>query len=408
MNEPFAPGRQNGPPTLRRQVFELLEGGSESRAGKACDTAIVLLILLNAAAVVAESVPALHERYARQFHVFEVISVAIFTIEYVLRLWTAVEMPHLRRLPAWQARWRLARTPALLIDLAATLPFYLGPLVGLDLRLIRVLRLIRFLKLMRYSPAIHTILRVLDNERRSLMAAGLLLLGALLFTATGMYYIEGHAQPDKFGSIPSSAYWAMTTLTTVGYGDLVPVTPMGRLWAMFTMVLGLCTLSLPVAIIATGFAQEVGRRDFVINWSLMSRIPLFADLDAVQVADLMPLLHAKELPPRSTVISSGSAGDAIYFVASGEISTRGASPERSYRSGDVFGLVSMLEGEEHPNDFVARSRVRLLRLDREDFRRLEQSTPQLGELLRRLAADRRFQRSTVPSPPAPPTGGDQC
>lgn len=402
MIEPGAPSRNNGPPSRRKRAFEIIDGGNETGAGKVCDTFLVILILLNAAALVAESVPHLHEKYGWHFHLFEIVSVAIFTLEYATRLWTAVEMPHLRRLPAWQARWRLARTPALLIDLAAILPFYLGHVFGLDLRLMRVLRLMRFLKLMHYSPAIHTILRVLDSERRSLMAAGLLLLAALLFTATGMYYIEGHAQPDKFGSIPESAYWAMTTLTTVGYGDLVPITAMGRLWAMFTMVLGLCTLSLPVAIIATGFAQEVGRRDFVINWSLMSRIPLFSDLDAVQVADLMPLLHAKELAPRTTVISSGSAGDAIYFVASGEVSTRGASPERTYRSGDVFGLVSMLEGEEHPNDFIARSRVRLLRLDREDFRRLEQSTPQLGEELRKLAA----QRRSVRLPPTP--GPDQC
>lgn len=383
------------PTHLRRSVFEVLDGGSETVAGKLCDRFLVVLILLNAAALVAESVHHLHEAYGQYFHWFEIASVVVFTIEYAARLWTAVEMPHLRRLPAWQARLRLARTPALVIDLAAILPFFLGHAFGLDLRLLRVLRLMRFLKLMRYSPAIHTILRVIDSERRSLMAAGLLLLAALLFTATGMYYIEGHAQPEKFGSIPDAAYWAMTTLTTVGYGDLVPVTAAGRLWAMLTMVLGLCTLSLPVAIIATGFAQEVGRRDFVINWSLMSRIPLFADLDAVQVADLMPLLHAKELPSGTTVIGAGSAGDAIYFVASGEIVTRGTVPERIYRGGDVLGLVSMLEGEEHPNDFVARSRVRLLRLAREDFRRLEQSSPQLGEELRQLAARRRDERAGI-------------
>ena len=112
-------------------------------------------------------------------------------------------------------------------------------MLGLDLRVLRVLRLLRFLKLSRYSPAMHTLMRVLRNERRSLTGAGLLLAAALLLSASGMYYIEGAAQPDKFGSVPHAAYWAMTTLTTVGYGDVTPITTLGKVWSMATMLCGL-------------------------------------------------------------------------------------------------------------------------------------------------------------------------
>ena len=180
--------------------------------------------------------PDLASAYAPLFRAFEVFSVTIFTIEYGLRIWTAVEMPFLARMRPWRARLHLATRGYLIIDLLAILPFYLGGLLGLDLRVLRVLRLLRFFKLSRYSPAMHTLLRVLHNERRSLMGAGLLLTAALLLSATGMYYIEGATQPDKFGSVPQAAYWAMTTLTTVGYGDVAPVTPLGKLWSMMTML----------------------------------------------------------------------------------------------------------------------------------------------------------------------------
>jgi voltage-gated potassium channel len=119
-----------------------------------------------------------------------------------------------------------------------------------------------------------------------------------------------------------AAYWAMTTLTTVGYGDATPITALGKLWSMATMLCGLCVLALPVAIISSGFAQEVGRRDFVVTWSLMSRIPLLAELDAREVAKVMPLLHAHNLPPNVEVIAEGEPCKAMYFVAAGQVRLR--------------------------------------------------------------------------------------
>lgn len=305
---------------LRRRVFEIIEvGRGDDHASRLFDGSIVALIVLNIGAFVLETVPEYAAAYAPAFRAFEAFSVAVFTVEYALRLWTAVEVPFLARMKPWRARLSYATRAYLVIDLLAIAPFYLGGLLGIDLRVLRVLRLLRFFKLSRYSPAMHTLLRVLRNERRSLTAAGLLLVAALLLTATGMYYIEGTAQPDKFGSVPQAAYWAMTTLTTVGYGDVTPITPLGKIWAMLAMLLGLCILALPVAIIAAGFAQEVGRRDFVVTWSLMSRIPLLADLDARQIAELMPLLRAHDLPPNVEVIAQGATSDAMYFVAAGQV-----------------------------------------------------------------------------------------
>ena len=375
-------------PTLRNKIYQIMEvGRGDSRISRQFDIFIVALILLNVAAVVLESVPSYAAVYGPQFEAFNIFSVAVFTIEYFLRLWTAVEVPFLRRYAPWQARLKLAATPALIIDLLAILPFYLQALLGLDLRILRVLRLLRFLKLSRYSPALHTLVRVLSNERRSLLGASLLLITALLFASSGIYLIESHAQPDKFGSIPESAWWAVATLTTVGYGDATPITPLGRLFGGFVMVTGLCILALPVAIISAGFAQEVNRRDFVVNWSLMSRIPLLAELDATDVGKLMPLLHAHNIPPKSEVLPAGLPARAMYFVASGKV--RMVHPEANiiFEAGDFFGATSMLLSDAPSAPFVTATKCRLLKLHAEDFHRLELINPHFCSEIRRRAAD---------------------
>jgi voltage-gated potassium channel len=383
--------------TWRRRIFEIIEfGHGDSRSSKVFDTLIVTLILLNIAAFIAETVPSLAAAYQPFFDAFELLSVAIFSVEYGLRLWTAVEVPFLKRLPPWKARLKLALRPALLIDLLAILPFFLGMFLSIDLRVLRALRLLRFFKLSRYSPAMHTLLRVVVNEQRALIGAGLLLLTVVLFASTGIYYVEGTAQPDKFGSVPASAWWAIATLTTVGYGDITPITPLGKVFGSIVMIAGLCILALPVAIISAGFAQELGRRDFVVTWSLMSRIPLLAELDAAAVEKIMPLLHAHNLPPNVEVLGEGSAGHAMYFVAWGQVQHRPAGEaggEKVYARGDFFGVVAMLEQELTHGSFVTKSKCRLLKLHREDFHRLEIASPEIGVHLRRKAQERREARA---------------
>ncbi len=375
--------------TWRRRIYEIIEvGHGDSRASRIFDGVIVGLILLNIAAFVAETVPALSAAYGPYFWAFEVFSVAVFSVEYGLRLWTAVEVPFLKRLPPWTARLKLALRPALLIDLAAILPFFLGMFFNIDLRVLRALRLLRFFKLSRYSPAMHTLLRVLANERRALIGAGLLLLTVVLFASTGIYYIEGRVQPDKFGSVPDAAWWAIATLTTVGYGDVAPMTPLGKFFGSFVMVTGLCILALPVAIISAGFAQELGRRDFVVTWSLMSRIPLLADLDAAAVGKIMPLFQAHNLPPNVEVMGGGAGDNALYFVASGQVSCRSRDREEVYSKGDFFGAVDTLE-QEHRGLFITRSKCRLLKLHHDDFHRLETASPEIGAHIRRKAQERR-------------------
>jgi len=374
---------------IRRRVYEVIEvGRGEDKLSKAFDTFIVALIVLNIAIFTAETVPSVEHRYASLFYGIEVFSVAIFTIEYLARLWVAVETPFLARLSPWRARLQMARRPSLIIDLLAILPFYMHQLIPIDLRVLRILRLLRFLKLSRYSPAMHTLIRVLSNERRALLGASLLLLGAVLFAATGMYYLEHQVQPDKFGTVPDAAWWAVATLTTVGYGDVTPMTSAGKMFGAIVMIVGLTVLALPVAIISTGFAQEVGRRDFVINWSLISRIPMLAELDATAVAAIMPMLQAHNYPANFEIVTEGSPAEAIYFVASGRVFQRSRETLREYGTGDFFGLTAMLRHDNHDASIHTATKCRLLKLHRADFHRLEGLQPELVRRMRDIVGER--------------------
>lgn len=376
----------------RRRIYEIIEvGRGDDLASSLFDAGIVALILLNIAAFVVGTVPAVQARWGSWLTAFEVFSVAVFTIEYGLRLWTAVEIPFLSRMEPWKARLTLARQPALVIDLLAILPFYLSPILGLDLRVLRILRLLRFLKLARYSPAIHTLLRVLMREGRSLAAAALLLVAVLLISSTGMYHIEGHIQPDKLGTMPDAAYWAMTTLTTVGYGDVSPVTPLGKVWAMMTMVVGLCILALPVAIIATGFAQEVGRSDFVVGWHMLAGIGALKDLDARDANMVLPLLQAQSFPPHASIPAPDPVGPCMYFIVSGKVRAHGPDGGRDLGVGEQFATDCATLNRAGGFEFTSLSRCRLLQLYRSDFLRLEVLQPRIARAIR---------NGETPSPPA--------
>jgi voltage-gated potassium channel len=374
----------------RREVNDLLEvGGDAHPAGRLVNAFIIVLIILNAIAFAADTVPALAERYAVQFEVFNVFSVIVFTIEYVLRVWSSVEIPMLSRLPRWQARLRFATRPMMIIDLLAFFPWYLHWMYPMDLRVLRLFRLFRLLKLVRYSPALQTLGRVIADEYRALLGALLVILVLLLFSATAMYYLEREAQPDKFGSIPDAAWWALATLTTVGYGDVVPVTPWGKLLGGVVMLLGVGMIALPVAIIATGFSQESGRHQFVVTWSMVARVPLFASMDHSEVAEITKLLYTRTYLPGVPMVRTHDAGDAMFIIASGEaLVDTGKGHHVTLKEGDFFGEMALLERRRHKHDVVAKTNCRVYVLDSQSLARLGRRHPEIMNRIRKVAEAR--------------------
>jgi voltage-gated potassium channel len=245
---------------LRQRIADLLQPHRENDLlGRSVDIFLIALIVLNVIAIVLESVPRYGNLFEQQFYWFEVFSVVIFTIEYLLRLWTAPDARGSDGQPSGQARLKYLHSPMALIDLLAILPFYLTFFVSIDLRFLRVVRLLRIFKLTRYSGAMNILLSVLKEEASSLFAALFILLVLLMLASSGIYLIEHQIQPDAFGSIPDSMWWAMATLTTVGYGDVTPITPMGKFFGGCITVIGMGMVALPAGILASAFSDYVHR-----------------------------------------------------------------------------------------------------------------------------------------------------
>lgn len=380
--------------TARRRVHRLLDAGiGHDRLASAINLGLVTLIVLNVVAVALETVPSIYERWGNWLNAFETFCVAVFTVEYVARVWSCVETPFLSRMLPGRARLHYAAKPMQLIDLAAILPSLLAAFVPLDLTALRLLRLFRFFKIARYSPAIHSLARVVINERGSLLGALLVIQCLLLFSATILYYLERTIQPDKFGSIPESLWWAVVTLATVGYGDVVPVTAAGKLFTGLMIIVGLIVFALPVGIIATGFSQEVARRDFVVTWTLVARVPLFAKLDAAAIAEIMTLLYSRTVPSGAEIIRAGESDETLYFVASGEVRVDADIGPIILGEGEFFGEMAILDDRRHEHNVSATQRTRLLVLEREDFERLCRRHKQILEHVKAVAAARSTRRA---------------
>ena len=247
---------------LRARIHRVLRVGADREpVSRVVNSAIMGLILLNVLAFILETEPYLAERYARPFALLELVSVILFTAEYLARIYSAPEDPHFGHPVKGRLAWM--GTPLAIVDLLAILPFYLPLVVGLDLRVLRVLRLFRIfrvLKLARYSDAMRSMARVLRNKREELLLT-LFTVGVLLVLAASlMFFAEHDAQPEAFESIPDTLWWAVITLTTVGYGDVVPVTPLGRVLGAFIAILGIGMLALPAGILGGGFVEELQRR----------------------------------------------------------------------------------------------------------------------------------------------------
>lgn len=389
-------------PSLRFRVYEVLEPGSTDRLSLVVDVALIVLVLVNVVAVVLESVPWIGGAYEAPFSLVEVVSVVVFTAEYASRVWSAPEHAPWHDLGAWSARLRFASQPQAIIDLLAIAPFYLALVSPWDLRAFLVVRLLRFFKLARYSPGVASLFQAFAGERRSLMACGIILLGTVLIAASAMYYAEREAQPDKLGTIPDAMYWAFITLTTVGYGDVTPVTPAGKIIAALSGVAGIIMLALPVGILASAFAEDIRRRDFVVTWTMLARVPLFTDLDAHEVSEIMRFLYAKSCAAQETVVRRGEPAHSMYFISSGTVEVELPDKRVALGSGDFFGEMALLRRSERSATVTAVTDVKLLVLDGGDLNYLMDQSPSMAGRIREIANLRAAESGNPPPAPAEP------
>lgn len=252
----------------------------QSSFGRYLNLFLIVLILVNTAAVLLESIRNVYLSYQGFFNALELFSIVVFSIEYLLRFWSIAEKNPFES--AWKNRWQWVLSGGALIDLLAILPAYINFFVHIDLRFLRILRLFRLLKLTRYFVSLQILLRVVEREKGSFQAVIFILLIMIVMAAAGVYVVENRAQPEVFSSIPASMWWAVVTLTTVGYGDVTPITSLGRFLGALITILGVGLAALPAGILANGLANELELRKQKLE--LKFRL-LLQDADIDLIAD---------------------------------------------------------------------------------------------------------------------------
>jgi voltage-gated potassium channel len=373
---------------LRRRVYTILEqGDGADGVSLALNRFLIALIVVTLAATVVESVPDLAKAYTLPLNAIEWTATLVFSLEYAARLWCAAEHPLLKR-SAFFGRLRFVTSFSGLIDLAAVLPFWLSVFIASDFRILLVLRLVRFFKLTRYSPAMRSLLDALYSERRALGGCFVILFGTALIAAALMHLAERAAQPDRFGTIPDALWWAIVTLGTIAYGDVVPVTALGRVLAGLTIFAGLLMMALPVGIFATAFANEVHRRDFIITWGLVARIPLFRTLTASEIADVMTMLRAQKADSGMVIARRGEPAHAMYLIADGEVEVKLPQKHLRLGTGQFFGEIAALRRTRRSATVTAVTPTRLLVLDALDLHALMDRQPALAARIEEAAREK--------------------
>ena len=246
--------------SLKQTVMEVLDGSPKHILSRYVEWAITVVVLVNCSAVILDSIPEVHADYKDFFHELEFWSVMFFTLEYVLRVWSLGAKFTTAEGGAWKGRKGYVFSPFGLIDFFATMPFYMHVFFPtLDLRILRVLRLLRILKLSKYNTALQDLFAAINSERRAFGSAAFLLVIATIVSASLMHFAEGHEQPQHFGSIPHSIYWAIVTITS-GYGNVEPMTKAGEIIALLTGFLGVCMAAIMTGIVASAFSNQMSRK----------------------------------------------------------------------------------------------------------------------------------------------------
>lgn len=246
---------------LRKRIFELLEPSISGRKGaRVIEWFLVILIFINIASIILESVKEINDQYSDLFRLIEIFSISVFSVEYVLRIWTSVDNPKFNF-----SRRKYLTSGIAIVDLLSILPSHIDILFGkapidlLFLRIIRLVRLFRLLKIARYLKALTIMQAVMKERREQILVSIMFIVFLLVIVSTMMFYVENDTQPDKFSSIPATMWWGIATLTTVGYGDMIPETPLGKFLGGMIAILGIGLFALPAGIFSSGLTEYMYR-----------------------------------------------------------------------------------------------------------------------------------------------------
>ena len=379
-------------PTMRARIYALLRYSDPTPAARQWRVANLIVLGIGLMAVILLSIDQLDEQVRRILRIVIWCVTVVFFVEYLLRLWVAPETPRYDQDSPTTARLRWAISIPGLIAMLAVLPavMFAGGygITGADTA--SVFCILWILKVGLHAPAFSTLARVISNERAPIASVLILFAILLMIAATAAHMLERVRQPEQFGSLPGAMWWAVVTLTTTGYGDVVPVTVGGRIVGALLMIAGIAVLALMTGVLATGFAQEERRREYLKVWEQVARVPLFASLGVVTLSEIVGKLRTRYYPARITVVRRGDAGDSMFFISSGEVEVRlpnGGSVRLG--EGAFFGEMALLERQPRSASVATTKPTTLLVLYASDFYETAAHIPQLAEAVEVEARRRR-------------------
>lgn len=386
---PTTPTVENLHLRLRRWFFVTLElEGTQGFLSQIIRLLLIMTILISTACLVTETVPTLNRAWRLTLYKIELGTMVIFGLEYLLRLWIAVERTRTRFKHPILGRLRYIFTPMAVVDAIALLPLvinYFG--WPLHPEYVLLIQFLRMAKIVRYNPAMKMLGKALYAERQAALAAGVIVSMLILFAASGIWVLENDTQPENFGSIPEALWWAVVTVTTLGYGDVVPQTLGGKMFGGLIALTGLMMLSLPTAILSTGFMQQIKQRDFMTGFDLVSRVTVFNKLDPKRISEIAALLKTLRLPPRYTIIRRHEQPDMLYFIVEGQVDAELPDGHHlTLKNGDFFGDLDAFGNHiSNTASFISLTETTLLTLSNHEFGRLVLDWPDLALRMRKMA-----------------------
>ena len=372
-----------------KRLYRILQPGTSGSAAQAFRVVHHAMVILGIAIMLADTVALWRQAHDRLLDAGFQLVCAFFIAEYLARLGAAASAPsaHGR---GWRARLGWMISGSGLFDLIGALPGVLD--LTFSPKYASLYGFVWAFKPVRYSDGLASLGRVISRARDALLSV-LLAFGIVLLAAASLAYLLEHdAQPRAFGSIPRALWWAIVTLTTTGYGDVTPITPAGRILAGIVMIAGILVFALWAGILASGYAEELRRREFLRTWDLVAKVPFFKNVGASVIADVARLLRARDYPARAVIVRRGASGDCMYFIASGEVEVRLGQGTVRLGPGEFFGEIALLTGGPRNATIVATQSCTLLTLDIVDFRHLLAQQPELARVVSE-EAERRLGQS---------------
>jgi len=372
--------------SLRQEVHHVIGSMAEPSAARYL-TSAGLTTTIGAAVLQAilVTVPDVLRSHREILTIVQIVTFAVFTLEYIVRLWVAPldspATPH-KGLRAYGLSFLG------MVDLMVIVPFWFALVSSIPDSVLIIASLFSLFKLARYVRGLSIFVSVFRNESQSLLAS-LVVLIVLLILASGLVFLaESPAQPKIFASIPHTLWWGIVTIATVGYGDMAPCTPLGRFLGGIFILLGIAVFAVPAGILAAGFAKELQKRDFVVTYKTVMRMPLFSGLDAYDIAEISRLLTTQIIPANTVIVRKGDQAQAMFFVMEGDVQVEVEPRPIRLTAGQYFGEIALLKDIERTATVTSISEVRLLVLDGKDFRNLLENHPSVRESVTRVAESR--------------------